>query len=253
MPQIQGLSSGMGLTAQALQQAMIGSPGSASPFATLMQDNWEIIRQPLYDRVQYPAAGTTNLSFFSNGLGSTTTLISAGVSGSRIKTLRDTNMQQSGVMSMKGYVILGITIGYIPLSVSPGSSGSSFTTTGAAYNFEADKYAIATDSYLEIKFIDKPYWQSPVIFIPSPFESMGSKAIAAATTVTTNALLSTITGPGGYGPGNMNNPALIDPPFLLMPNENFTVNMICNGTALSSSNPIDVYFGFIGYMLRPAQ
>lgn len=233
MPLLTGVPGFKPVTVKDLLMARNQNPG----IATMIPDKPEIIFQPMYDRVNYPQAGVTSLSFFSTIKGQSATLITGGAAAARIKTLRDSNMTQSGVMSSKGFILYGVAIGYIPL-------GCGITAT-SLLNFEDDKYRIASGSYLEIKFIDKPYVQLPLLYIPSIFESKGKIASTA-----NNA---TIGGPGGYGNGVPQNPFTFDPPYLIAPNEDYTITITSDGTALSAGNSIDICMALLGYMLRPAQ
>jgi hypothetical protein len=210
---------------------------SMNGLRTFIGEKQEIIFQPLYDRVNYPQSGATQLTFFATQRGQSATLITSGSSGSRTKTLRDTNMDQPNVLSSKGFLMYGIALEYIPLSTG--------ITSTALQNFEDDKAKISTSGYVEVKFIDKPYLDVPIYIIPAPAESRGSKATTANNT--------TIGGPGGYGVGAFMAPYVIDPPFLITPNENFSIIMYLDGTALSAGNSMDLQMYLIGYLLRPAQ
>lgn len=61
-------------------------------------DYSQIIQQPLYDHLLYPAAGTQRLSFFQTGIGAGVTTALGGTVGAA-KSYADTNMQLGGQLS----------------------------------------------------------------------------------------------------------------------------------------------------------
>ena len=235
MPLLTGVSGFKAITVQdLLAMRRSGLPG----IATMIPDKPEIIFQPLFDRVQYPAAGVASLNFFSNVKGSTQTLNVGGTSTStHIKSLRDTNMEQAGVMSSKGFIAYGISMAYLPLSTG--------VTATAMVNYMDDVQKIIFGSYIEMKFIDKAYLQIPLTCIPS---HMSFKGALATTSNNVNMI-----GAGGLGNGIPQQPFSFDPPYLIAPNETFSVTLTSDATALSTSNPIDIQMMLWGYMLRPAQ
>lgn len=232
MPAIQALQQG-GASPMIIDYIKKAVPG----FQTFIGTKQEIILQALYDRVEYPQAGTTQLNFFASPKGQSATLITSGASGTRTKNLRDTNMDQAGVLSSKGILMYGLCLDYISLSTG--------ITATAAISYIDDMCKIANSGYLELKFIDKPYLQIPLRCIPSSSAFRG----AMATTATNTTLIAT----GGFGPGSLSAPLPVDPPFFITPNENFSVTMYMDGTALSSGNAMDLQLFLVGYMLRPAQ
>ena len=54
---------------------MAGDPMKAQAYRTQRAELPEDLWQPLYDRVNYPAAGTSALGFFSSSRGQTATLL----------------------------------------------------------------------------------------------------------------------------------------------------------------------------------
>lgn len=211
---------------------------SLQQFATMLPDNPSILFQPKYDRVNYPALGTTVLNFFSTILGQSATLITGGAAAARNKTYRDTNMDQANFMSAKGYVMMGVALGYVPLGAY-----SVGTTGGAIQTFQDDKYRIASGSYLEIKFIDMPFYRIPLLGIPTPYEWRGT-FMSTATNINAG-------GPGGYD--TLPSLGKFDPPYYIAPGENFTCQIVSDGTALNTNNTLDLYLFLMGYEIRPAQ
>ncbi len=246
MAQTKTLSSYHPLTVGAIQNEFLKNPkafGSVVKNMATFQNQWEIIFQPKYDRVEYAAAGVATLQFFSKPQGASDTLITGGASGSRVKNLRDTNARQANQQSDEAFIMMGVQLGYIPLSTGVDST--------SLLNFEDDKAKIATGSYFQMILINKPYIQTPAIFIPSPFESKGAKALAmydqgAAT-------INVIGGPGGYGDGKITSSYPCDPPYLIEPGEGYTITLNTDSTALSSGNDMDIICCLVGYTIRPVQ
>ena len=75
-------------------------PMNAQTYTVTNPQRPEDLAQPLYDRVEYPVAGTSQLSFFSTQLGQVANLIQAQVTLSKVKTLRDTNLGSSSSESV---------------------------------------------------------------------------------------------------------------------------------------------------------
>jgi hypothetical protein len=247
MPLLSGITSFQPITPKSLLKFKNSHPA----IATMIPSNPEVISQPLYDRVTYPQAGTTSLAFFSTPKGNSATLITSGSAGTRTKDYRDTNMDQQGMMSSKGFIMYGVEVGYVPMSVGP-----EIVTDGAAahagLNFESDVFKIASGGYLDITFVDKPYLRIPIIALPSPFASHNAVGMAASTAIAADGAL-LVRNAGGYGPGNLMSPFVVDPPYLISPGEDFSVTMKLDGTALSTGNNVDIYVFLVGYMIRPSQ
>lgn len=237
MPLLTGVTGFKPITVKDL--LMVKGSGMIPGIATMIPDKPEIIYQPLYDRVNYPQVGIANINFFATVRGQTAAaLITGGAAAARVKTLRDTNMDQVNVMSAKGFIMYGVAIGYVPLGCG--------VAVAALQNFADDIYRIASGGFLEIKFIDKPYVQLPLLMIPSPFSFHNSHMATTGNNLTMG-------GPGGMGDGMPTRPFVFDPPYLIAPNENFTISATLDGTALTAGNTIDIVIALMGYMLRPAQ
>ncbi len=258
MPQLKTVKAGGGFSMGSLMQELRVQPGLLSKWGidgsklnersglplNFDPNNWEIIFKPKYDRVQYAAAGSTSLSFFSKPWGSTDTLNTSGTSGSRVKSYRDTNADQQNQQSDRGFIMLGVSIGYIPLSTGIAAT--------AMLNFMDDMSKIAFGSYLEFTLIAKPYIDVPLWMFPAPFRGLGAAAMAmyGQTSATENVLGS---GGGMGGNGKITECYPCDPPYLIVPGEGYKATITSDGTALSSSNPIDIVMCLVGYELRPKQ
>jgi len=89
------------------QNAMVpADPLKAQGYRTQRAELPEDLWQPLYDSVNYPAAGSSQLSYFSIPRGQSATLITAGAAAAKTKTYRDTNMENANVVPTKMFEIL---------------------------------------------------------------------------------------------------------------------------------------------------
>ncbi len=80
-------------------QTAVTDPLKAQGFRTQRAESPEDLWQPLYDRVNYPAIGATQLAFFSTPQGQVAPLIlGIGAAANKVKTYRDTNMQNANVV-----------------------------------------------------------------------------------------------------------------------------------------------------------
>jgi hypothetical protein len=97
----------------------------------------EIIRQRLYDYQLYANAGTTQLSFFQQPVGSGLTSAIGSTVGA-VKTLWDTNMTLGGTLpSGQAYMVESIEVVFFPGSVTTANTYtpigmSTFNATAAA-------------------------------------------------------------------------------------------------------------------------
>lgn len=83
------------------QVGPVRDPLAAQGFRTQRAEFPEDLWQPLYDRANYAAAGQSSLSFFSVPRGQSATLITLATAAAKIKTYRDTNMENSNVVPTK--------------------------------------------------------------------------------------------------------------------------------------------------------
>jgi hypothetical protein len=88
-------------------------PMQAMQYRTQRAEMPEDFGQPLYDRVNYPAAGTGTLSFFSTPRGQSATLNTAEAApAAKNKSFRDTNMENANVVPTKLYKFIGISVAF---------------------------------------------------------------------------------------------------------------------------------------------
>lgn len=192
--------------------------------AELPEDLW----QPLYDRVNYPAAGTSALGFFSSSRGQTATLLSTVAAGvwtaaSKVKSFRDTNIENSNVVPTKLFKIVGCSVGF--LHANQNNTDCS-----------RDREIIRGGSFLQFRIVDKDIIFLPLITIPE---------MNPITSTTANSVNATA------GGGGQNVPMYKFPiPITINPYENFTVQLnIDNSPPVTQT--LDIYLMLHAYMRRP--
>jgi hypothetical protein len=205
-------------------------PMSAAQYSTTNPQRPEDLSQPLYDRVEYPKAGTSQISFFSTQLGQSANLITAGATASKVKTRRDTNLDTSGVVPTKLYQFIGLSIVYIPLQ--------QVYTTAATASIADDIMRLKYGGWLDFKIIDKPILQTPLALITE------SNPINALST-TVNAATMIGTGQSGFSPMYK-----FGIPITLNPFESFSIVMNFDGT-VSLNQEVDILLILHAFMRRP--
>ncbi|MBT9168126.1 MAG: hypothetical protein DDT19_01471 [Syntrophomonadaceae bacterium] len=210
---------------------MIRDPLRAQGFRTQRAELPEDLWQPLYDRVNYAATGTPELSFFSVVRGQSAPLIRAGVIGTFSKTFRDTNMENANVVPTKMFKFVGISLAYC------------HQIEGDIAN-PADRDRIRSGGFLRFRIVDKDILILPLVTFPevNPF------AVGATSTTVTAATSSML---GAAGGGGSNVPMYKLPiPITLNPFENFAVTISLDGI-VTTTRPVDVYCILQGFMRRP--
>ena len=202
-------------------------PLKAQGFRTQRAELPEDLWQPLYDRVNYPAAGISELGFFSSPRGQSATLITAGSAASKVKTYRDTNNENANVVPTKMFKIVGVSLGFI----------HSDTT---AATIADDRAEVRDGGYLQFRIVDKDIIFLPLIAIPEV-----NPIISVATTATTTNVNSMA------GGGGQNVPMYKFPiPITINPYENFSVSLKVDGTVAIVAT-MDIYLILHAYMRRP--
>jgi hypothetical protein len=220
---------------QSAGRQMVGAPDpiQAQRYATQRAFSPEDLSQPLYDRVNYPAAGSNSISFFATQFGQSVTLNQAGASATKNKTYRDTNMDNGGVVPTKRYTFIGLAINYIPAQQTP--------TTLLTNTIVDDITRLMNGGYIEFRIVDKPLLYLPLNLVP-----MSNPISALSTTVTNSCLV-------GYGA----NAAIPFPmfkfaiPITLNPYENFRFTMNFDGT-ITIGQSTDIQVVLHAYMRRPS-
>lgn len=191
--------------------------------AELPEDLW----QPLYDRVNYATGGTSELGFFSTPRGQSATLITLNTAAAKVKTYRDTNMENANVVPTKMFKFVGISLAFIH-------------ATANAVTTIQDRTVIRDGGYLQFRIVDKDVLFLPLVTIPEV-----NPIIATSSTVTN------ITMNSQAGGGGSNVPMYKFPiPITLNPYENFSMSVVFNGT-VTVTNTLDVMVILQGYMRRP--
>jgi len=173
---------------------------------TQMREQPEDIWQPVYDRMNYPAAGVGELAFFSIPLGGSTTLIRAGAAATFNKTRRDTNLEQQGVIPTKGFQVHGLSLTIIPVQQAVG--------VAATASIFDDVQRILYGAFLEFRLVDKPYLYLPLHKIPATGQIRGNVA-------TTATAVTIVSAPGG-GTGAPRDIYWIGVPLTIDPYQNFS-------------------------------
>lgn len=209
-------------------------PINAQRYATQRPYSPEDLAQPLFDRINYPAAGATELRCFTQPLGSVVTLNQAGVAlATKTKSYRDTNMDNAGVVPTKRYTFTGVTINYIPLQQAPAAANT--------VSIADDIIRLMNGGYVEFRIVDKPLLYVPLNLIPS------SNPINSIST-TQNA--STVMGTGALAaiPYPMFKFAI---PITLNPYENFSFILRFDGV-VTVSQSTDIQVVLSAFMRRPS-
>lgn len=209
-------------------------PINAQKYSTQRPYSPEDLAQPLYDRINYPAAGANQLRCFTQPLGSVVTLNQAGVAlATKTKSYRDTNMDNAGVVPTKRYTFTGLSINFIPLQQTP---------TAANTNLIADDIMrLMNGGYIEFRIVDKPLLYVPLNVIPS------SNPINSIATTQNN---STMMGTGALAaiPFPMFKFAI---PITLNPYENFSFILNFDGV-VTISQSTDIQVILHAFMRRPS-
>lgn len=207
---------------------MAGDPMKAQAYRTQRAELPEDLWQPLYDRVNYPAAGTSALGFFSSARGQSAMLLNTETAGvwtaaAKVKSFRDTNIENSNVVPTKMFKIVGVSIAFLH-------------ATPAATKCAQDREIIRGGAYLQFRIVDKDIIFLPLVCVPemNPFVSITSNAQNATA-----------------GGGGQNVPMYKFPiPITINPYENFTVTLNCDNSP-PVNETMDIYMMLHAYMRRP--
>jgi len=183
----------------------------------------EIIRQRLYDYQLYAYAGTTQLSFFQQPVGSGLTSAIGSTVGA-VKTLWDTNMTLGGTLpSGQAYMVESIEVVFFPGSVQTANTYtpigmSTFNATAAASVAGAlnDVNTFYQSGMLEFNILSKNYLrETPTLAFPPKANFALDAAVASNSATTAEVALSQARAAG--------RPYYIDPSISLQPAVNFEV------------------------------
>lgn len=228
----------MGMPPMLAQQQ---DPGNFAKYRTQMRESPEDIWQPVYDRVNYPAAGAFEIIYFSIPVGGSATLIRAGAAGTVTKTRRDTNMEQQGVIPTKAFKIHGLSLCFIPVQQTASATGLAATPS-----IMDDMMRLMYGGFLEFRIVDKPYLYLPLHKIPATGVLRGSAF--ASGTVGPIAGISA----GGPGTGAPRDIYWIGIPLVLDPYQNFSARLQFDGSP-ALNQTFDIQLFLEGYLRRPGQ
>lgn len=210
------------------QGGPMNDPMRAQSYRTQRAELPEDLWQPLYDRVNYPAAGTSALGFFSSSRGQSVTLLSTVAAGvwtaaAKVKSFRDTNIENSNVVPTKMFKVVGCSVAFLHADQN-------------ATNCSRDREIIRGGSYLQFRIVDKDIIFLPLVTIPE------MNPITSSTATSVNATA---------GGGGQNVPMYKFPiPITINPYENFTVQLNLDNSP-PVSQTMDIYLMLHAYMRRP--
>jgi hypothetical protein len=212
----------------------------------------EIIRQRLYDYQLYANAGTTQLSFFQQPVGSGVTSALGGTVGA-VKTLFDTNMTLGGTLpSGQAFMIESIEVCFFPGSVTTANTYtpigmSVFNATAAASVAAAanDVNTFYQSGLLELNILSKNYLrETPLLAFPPKANFALDAAVASNSATTAEVALLQARASG--------RPYYIDPSISLQPAVNFEVVLrFPAAVALTFNARVGVILD--GYFMRASQ
>jgi hypothetical protein len=189
---------------RSLVSSMLPTPADFARYRVTNPDQSEVVRQRLYDYLLYPAAGATQLSFFSQQAGQGITTAQGAAVGSA-KTLWDTNMSLSNQLPSGS----AFKIETIEVVLVPGSSSTANTfIPQLCGNFEATAADAAVASFndinlfyqsglLELNILQKNYLrETPLIAFPPKVGLGGAAAVASNGAATGLTSINAITAQG---------------------------------------------------------
>lgn len=146
-------------------------PLNPQGFRTQRAESPEDLWQPLYDRVNYAAGGSSSLAFFATPRGQSATLITQGTAASKVKTSRDTNIDNSNVVPTKLYKFVGMSVGYVHSNLTLATNAN-------------DRAIIRDGAYVNFRIVDKDILFLPLIAIPEMNPVAAVSSTATATSIT---------------------------------------------------------------------
>jgi len=223
----------------------VNRPGSA-----------EVIGQSLYDFQIYPTAGATRFSFFQLPQGQG--LSASPGNANAVKGLADTNMESAGQLpAPKAFLVTSIEVSFEAGTVAtantftPQGPFSFHNTPSAAVPLSGgalnDVHAVLAAGWLELFIGSKPFLDEAKL---SRFPLKADLGIDG----TAIALSTANSGQVAAWGKSMGRPYPIDPPLLLVPNQNFVVTLnypVARATPSGFNGRIGVILD--GYLYRNAQ
>lgn len=214
----------------------------------------ELIRQPLYDYILYPTAGSAApLAFFSVPQGGGLSSSSGNVANP--KGLADTNMQLAGQLpAPQAFWVEGIEVDLQPGSSAAASTfisqvPSAFAAANAAtvQAGENDVSNVLGGGVLQLNISNKPYFQEGPLYRFPPRSALALDAALASTSATAGEVVKAKLRCVG-------DPNRLDPGLGLMTSQFFGVT-ITFPTAIATPSGFNGRIGVIlnGWLFRPVQ
>jgi len=202
------------------------------------RDNWEGIRQSLYDTQAYAAAGTTQLTYFA---------LPVGQGG---KTLSDTNLNLAGQLPAN-QVFLAQSIEVILYPTAPAVAAANPSAFGAqaVAALVNDAYLLSRTGNLTFTIGSKPYLQeAPLGRFPGKTHFQVNAALSDVTTAGAS-LQSRIA--FGYAAGR---PYLLQPGYLVLTSsQNFQITLNWPEGVQAITNPARLQVVIDGILYRRSQ
>ena len=202
------------------------------------RDQWEGIRQTLYDTQAYAAAGATQLTFFA---------VPKGQGG---KTLSDTNLTLAGQLpAMQVFIATSVECIVYPTAPAVAAANPSAFGAQAVAAQINDAYLLARTGNLELTVGSKPYLQeAPLGRFPGKTHFQVNAALSDSTTVAGNQQSRIAF---GYAAGR---PYLLTPANLfLTSSQNFTVTLNWPEGVQAITNPCRIQVVLDGFLYRRSQ
>ncbi len=198
---------------------------------------YEGIRQTFYDSATYIAAGQTQLQFFQTPRGQSS------------KTIADTNMTSAGQLPQPQHFL----VESIEILLFPGVLPTTKLTTIAASEFANDMYTVEKSGSLNFFIGSKTYLEEAPIGRFPPKTKMGSESAHAISELQAVAADSELQVSTDYAAWS-GRPYYLDPPVLLVPNQNFSVTLNWPAVvALPSLADAKMYVVLDGILYRQSQ
>lgn len=233
-----------------------GTPASDSPIVrggvptrseldvyNVNREGWEAIGNTLYDSAAYPAAGQTQLTFFSLPIGQGT-----GFAGGT-KTLMDTNMRNQGSMpANQEFLAEGIEVLFWPTRPAVTAElPAGFEAVATSHDLANDVFAFYNSGNLILFIGSKNYCEeAPLVKFP-PSSNYGVDGAFASNSATTGNSWLTYASARGK-------PYTLRSPLRLVSNQNFNVTLNWDAAVtLPSGNPGRVFVSLCGVLYRRSQ
>ena len=216
--------------------------GALAAHATTIPGKRDEIYAPLYDSVTYPAAGSTQLTFFALPIGQGTT---SAPSATGTKTEADTNLTNAGLLPAgNSFYCTGIEFHFLP-GVTPANGPGADNLVGLFWN---DVWTFAKAGWARFRIQNRDYIvDGPAMNFPP------SSRLAGVASVT-----STLTS-GASTMDQINYAAVAGVPYHIVPtyitsNQAFTVQLnYPAAVALPSNTAARVFCRLRGRLIRDAQ